>query len=393
MDFGALPPEINSLRVYSGPGSTPMLAAASAWNGLAAELTSAAMDYEKVIATLHSETWTGPAATSMIDAIEPYLAWMRETAARAEQAATQARMAVAAYDAVLAAVVPPPLVAANRAQTASLLSTNILGQNTARIALLEAEYSDMWTQDATAMYVYAAASASIAQVTPFAPPPHTTNPAASALQGAAVAKAAGTSAGATQSALTKLISQAPNALLDLASPLSCLLASARAIPTPPAWLLWLEDFFNIISPFTGTFYNVTGLPYFGIGITNSLASTARAVGAIGPEVAASVGIAEGAATEAAGMLGASGPIAASMGDAAALGKLSVPPTWSLGPELAPAVGSESVPLISNFVEPETTSPAGSMLGGMPLAGAAGPAGSGPRYGFRPKVIVRPPFAG
>jgi hypothetical protein len=30
MDFGALPPEINSARMYSGPGSAPMLAAASA---------------------------------------------------------------------------------------------------------------------------------------------------------------------------------------------------------------------------------------------------------------------------------------------------------------------------------------------------------------------------
>ncbi|WP_140908204.1 PPE domain-containing protein, partial [Mycobacterium tuberculosis] len=28
MDFGALPPEINSGRMYCGPGSGPMLAAA-----------------------------------------------------------------------------------------------------------------------------------------------------------------------------------------------------------------------------------------------------------------------------------------------------------------------------------------------------------------------------
>ena len=42
MDFGALPPEINSARMYAGPGSESMLAAATAWNGLAAELHSAA---------------------------------------------------------------------------------------------------------------------------------------------------------------------------------------------------------------------------------------------------------------------------------------------------------------------------------------------------------------
>lgn len=43
MDFGALPPEVNSGRMYCGPGSAPMVAAASAWNGLAAELSVAAV--------------------------------------------------------------------------------------------------------------------------------------------------------------------------------------------------------------------------------------------------------------------------------------------------------------------------------------------------------------
>ena len=42
IDFGALPPEINSGRMYTGPGSGPMVAAAEAWDGLAAEMHSAA---------------------------------------------------------------------------------------------------------------------------------------------------------------------------------------------------------------------------------------------------------------------------------------------------------------------------------------------------------------
>jgi PPE family len=42
MDFAILPPKINSGRMYAGPGSGPMLAAAAAWDGLAAELRSAA---------------------------------------------------------------------------------------------------------------------------------------------------------------------------------------------------------------------------------------------------------------------------------------------------------------------------------------------------------------
>ena len=35
MDFGALPPEVNSGRMYAGPGSGPMVAAAAGWGELA----------------------------------------------------------------------------------------------------------------------------------------------------------------------------------------------------------------------------------------------------------------------------------------------------------------------------------------------------------------------
>lgn len=76
MDFGALPPEVNSVRMYAGPGSAPMVAAASAWNGLAAELSSAATGYETVITQLSSEGWLGPASAAMAEAVAPYVAWI-----------------------------------------------------------------------------------------------------------------------------------------------------------------------------------------------------------------------------------------------------------------------------------------------------------------------------
>ncbi|HXA90922.1 MAG TPA: PPE family protein, partial [Mycobacterium sp.] len=58
-DFGALPPEINSGRMYAGPGSGSMMAAASAWDGLAAELTTGASGYGSVIDELTGSPWLG----------------------------------------------------------------------------------------------------------------------------------------------------------------------------------------------------------------------------------------------------------------------------------------------------------------------------------------------
>ncbi|EUA76439.1 PPE family protein [Mycobacterium xenopi 4042] len=60
MDFAVLPPEVNSGRMYAGPGSGPMLAAAAAWEGLAADLASAAADYKSLIVNLISGHGKGP---------------------------------------------------------------------------------------------------------------------------------------------------------------------------------------------------------------------------------------------------------------------------------------------------------------------------------------------
>ncbi|MGB3331973.1 MAG: PPE domain-containing protein, partial [Mycobacterium sp.] len=45
MNFAALPPEVNSGLMYTGAGSGPIRAAATAWKTMAAELESAANNY------------------------------------------------------------------------------------------------------------------------------------------------------------------------------------------------------------------------------------------------------------------------------------------------------------------------------------------------------------
>jgi PPE-repeat protein len=151
MDYGALPPELNSARMYAGPGSGPMLVAAAAWDGLAAELRSTTVAYGDAISALTSGTWEGLSSAAMAAAATPYVAWMGATAEEAEVAAAQARAAVGAFEEAFAMTVPPPLIATNRAQLMLLTATNFFGQNAAAIAATETEYAEMWAQDAVAM--------------------------------------------------------------------------------------------------------------------------------------------------------------------------------------------------------------------------------------------------
>lgn len=180
-DFGILPPEINSGRIYCGPGSGPLLASAAAWDALAAELDVMATHYSTVVAELTDDPWRGPASTSMAGAATRDVAWMRQTAALATQAANQAKAAAGAYEAAFAMTVPPPVIAANRALKAGLTSTNFLGQNTPAIAATEAQYGEMWAQDVVAMHRYAVSSASASKLTPFATPPQTAKVSASTI--------------------------------------------------------------------------------------------------------------------------------------------------------------------------------------------------------------------
>ena len=203
-DFGALPPEINSGRIYAGPGSAPLIAAATAWDALASELQTTAASYASTIGEL-TTSWQGPSSTAAASAAAPYTAWLSNTAAQAEQTASQAQAAAAAYEAAFAASIPPPLIEANRALLAALVATNFLGQNTPAIAATEATYAEFWAQDAGAMYGYAGAATTASQLTPFTAAPATTNDSGQATQSAATAQSAASSSADSLSAfLTQL---------------------------------------------------------------------------------------------------------------------------------------------------------------------------------------------
>jgi PPE-repeat protein len=391
LDFAVLPPEINSARMYSGPGSAPMLAAGSAWSQLAAEMRSAAASYSSVVSGLTSGSWLGPTSTSMAAAAAPYAAWMNATAAQAEQTAAQAQAAVTAYESAFSMTVPPTVIAANRAQLASLVATNVLGQNTPAIAATEAQYAEMWAQDAAAMYGYAGSSAAASQLTPFAAPQPTTSSAGLAGQAAAVAQATGTSAGTSGSSA---------ASTSTSTGLSSLLGNLDS-PSGLASLLSGSDNSALGTFLSGNFFStavtngaLAGGPFNPQFLLQSLAGFSSLQGARSAGASGLLNLFNPGALGSASLpsLGGGGSgMSAAIGGAGRVGGLSVPPSWSA---VAP------------------TSPIASALGGTPLAPpgtvAGGPGGAAspmsnmsgrlrrpvPKYGMRlPPVMARPPAAG
>jgi PPE-repeat protein len=391
MDFGALPPEINSARMYAGPGAGPMMAAATAWNTLAAELSSTAAGYESVITELTGEQWLGPASASMAAAVQPYVAWMNLTAGHAQHAATQATASAAAFEIAFAATVPPPVIAANRAQLAALVATNFLGINTPAIMATEAHYGEMWAQDATAMYGYAASSAGAGTLTPITPPAPTANPAGLAGQAAAVAQAGSTTG--TQAGLIQTISSLPKAVAALASPLAAVPAQA----TPPPILS-----FPIVANTINGIVN-TGAWFVMNGVTNAVllghamysVPAAAAATTTAQSVAGGMGITGLAgAVEPAGAAGFGGvPVLAGLGQASTVGGLSVPASWAAA---TPAANSGASALAGSgwAVAPEEAGPVAAVPAGMPAMAMAGKSlgFGGPRYGFRPTVMPKTVFA-
>jgi PPE-repeat protein len=175
MSFMMFPPELNSGLMYSGAGSGPLMAAASAWDELAADLEATAAAYQTVLGQLIQVTWLGPTSARMAAATAPYVAWLGTTAGQAAQTSAQARFAAAAYESAFASTVPPAVIAANRALLVALVATNFLGQNSPAIAATEMHYVEMWFQDGLTMDTYATTSQQAVVLPEQTPAPNTSD--------------------------------------------------------------------------------------------------------------------------------------------------------------------------------------------------------------------------
>jgi PPE-repeat protein len=270
---------------------------------------------------------------------------------------------------------------------AALVATNIVGQNTPAIAATEAQYAEMWAQDAAAMYGYAGASAAATTVTPFNPPPPTTNPAGTGTQAAALTHAAATPAGAAQN----MLAQVPNTLQSLASAQS---------PNPSTAIL---SFLNspgslavtgLIGPIGGdtgqsvqSIFPVVGILNWLIPLYAGVPSAKAAAAELALPEAVLPDLADLAGSHASGMGGAG--VSAGLGQAATVGGLSVPQSWATA---SPAIrlAATALPVAGLDGLPQAGAAGLGGFGGMPMMGGMvnaprnGAAGPGPES--RLKVI-------
>jgi PPE-repeat protein len=389
VDFAWLPPEVNSGRMYLGPGSESMVAAAEAWEGLASELYATGNSYRSVIAGLTAGPWLGPSSASMTAAAASYVSWLNSAAAQAEEAGTQAKAAAAAYEEAFASTVPPPLVAANRTLLTRLVATNLFGQNTSAIATTEAQYAEMWAQDAAAMYRYAGSSASATALTPFDPPRQNTNPTGSAAQAAAVGQATGTSAGNVQNSVAsaqQTLSAVPTALQSLAAP-------AQA-SSDPSFLDTLSDLVSIFLDLPADVAELTvDVPLSILGIVSLPLDIAGAGTGFHTDdiVSGWAGVHPWPDTGPAPVKEFPAPltnlplgtvpapmVSAGRGEANAVGRLSVPATWTIAtPAVRPiSYALPALPAAAGTPEEGSTLGSSTTFGQMALAGMAGRAIAG-----------------
>ncbi|MCV7196174.1 PPE family protein [Mycobacterium angelicum] len=366
MEFLVLPPEVNSALMYAGAGAGPLVLAATAWQGLAADLHASASSFDSVVTALATGPWSGAAATAMAAAAATYVSWLSSAAAQAAGTAGQAQAAATAFETAQTATVHPAAVTANRLSLMSLVATNFIGQNTPAIAATEFDYAEMWAQDVAAMLGYHAGAASVASaLTPFALPP---------IDLPGLAATVGTLADAL-TPLTQAATAAAQSLLSGSSlqSLQSLTSVAQVAATPVSMLM---------SPMMSLAQGANGAGVAGTGLTG-LADAPKMVGDTAPALKGGMG------------LGA----AADLGKARLVGAVSVPPSWpgSMPKGVASSVVS-GLAALSGVGETSQAAAAGGMpmmpmpmgSGGIGGPGAGMPGGMLGRGGANPHVVQQRP---
>jgi PPE-repeat protein len=295
------------------------------------------------------------------------------SATQCEQASMACAQAAAAYETVFMSVIPPEVIAANRAELATLVATNFLGVNTPAIGENEAEYSGMWADDATALYGYTSDAFGIASsLLPMMPSTPTVDPAGLAGQAAATGLSAGnsaTNAGQEASAAggamsmpggvsaSTVMTMAPSFMTMVPQMLQGLTSPLSSVTGGGGMMSGLGQFQSLLSPLMG----------------GSMMGSLMNVGGAAGNLAAPLG-SLGSLPSLSGGGANLGGFAATMGRSAQLPmtKLSVPASW------APTAGATPAKLTSATPLSEAASDAAPRAGGgVPPVGAMNNNGASP----------------
>lgn len=353
MEFITLPPEVTSALIHSGPGPQSLIEASNAWQRIGTDLDETSQSYVTVISEL-SQGWGGPSEAAMSNAVEPYLTWLRNTAQQCQQLGNSALAATVAFNSAVTTVVPVATVTANRVQLAQLLATNGFGKNLAAIAETEAQYQEMWVNNASALYRYEASSAQATTLSLFTSPPTIVNSAAAA----------------------QATTAANSAATDPLSTLTSILQSLQSFPddqlvTNP----WFQLANTYVNQYLSSGFPINLLSYF------AQTSSAQALQAVAPEVGQGLSEGEAALGAAGASIGASlssavkgiGAAAEAptvlVGAAVPMGNLSAPPaaaglmTASPPVQLASAVsplpnGDAGFPMLPPLMAPPLSAGSG-----------------------------------
>jgi PPE-repeat protein len=361
MSFSLFPPEVNSALMFSGAGSGPLLEAATAWDGLAADLESTATQYQTLVTNLTTGAWLGPSSARMASATAPYVAWLQGTATTAAQTGAQAKVAAAAYQSAYSSMVPLPTIAENRAELATLVANNFLGQNTGAIATNEANYLEMWIQDALTMDTYQMNSQAASTLPAQAAVPQV---ASGAMAPAAAAAATPADSSSTIIALLGDLAQlfgvsgnlGPSALTSagLTSWLGTVATSVAADPTAALLPVQVTYYMGMLSSMPARMFMSSGGSGGASAAGNLAGMSDTMLANVGKFVDGKLGSVTAGVGGQLQKWGSS--IAASLASAQHLGGLSVPNAWhGMAPEMARAAP----------IMPETSVAAPSMTHGLP----------------------------